>query len=84
MLDFSFKELAKLNEQINKTNDIKRKNELVDILIKKINFLNYEVKKFKTDINNECKKNCKHIMEYEPQDYDRSLLVCKKCGYIGC
>ena len=84
MLDFSFKELDKLNEQINKTDDIKRKNELIDILIKKINYLNYEVKKFKTDINYEYKKNCTHIMEYETQDYDKSLLVCKKCGYIEC
>ena len=53
MLDFSFKELDELNEKINKTEDIERKNELIDILIRKINFLNYEVKKFKTDINNE-------------------------------
>jgi hypothetical protein len=84
MLNFSFKELDKLNEQINKTDDIKIKNELIDILIRKINYLNYEVKKFKTDINNEYIKKCKHIMEYEPQDYDRSLSVCKKCGYIEC
>ena len=84
MLNFSFKELDKLNEQINKTDDIKIKNELIDILIRKINYLNYEVNKFKTDINNEYKKQCKHIMEYETQNYDKTLLVCKKCGYIEC
>lgn len=84
MLDFSLTELLNLNKQINKIDDIERKNELVDILIKKINFLSYEVKKLKTDINNEYKKKCMHIMEYETHNYDKSLLVCKKCGYIGC
>jgi len=84
MVDFSFKELDKLNEQINKTDNKKKKKELVDILIKKINYLNFQVKNFKTYINNEYTNKCIHIMEYETQYYDKTLLVCTKCGFIGC
>ena len=47
MLDFSFKEIEEINKQINKTDDIDKKNELDDVLIKKINYLSYEAKNLK-------------------------------------
>ena len=84
-------DIQEINELNNQLNNLKisnihnliEKNELLKKLIDKISNLNNHVNRCQRKSEEYIRNNCKHNMIYEPQDHDKSLLVCSICGYIG-